>query len=89
MKVIIKNSLTGIEFIDLNGQGTTAFMEVIDLQKVYEDYSQIDFPHHGRSQFNRRLKKISVVDSGFYNLSKNAPSWFQTNFFEYDSFKAF
>jgi hypothetical protein len=51
-------------------------MEVIDLQKIYEDYSLIDFPHHGRNQFNRRLKKISVVDSGFYNLSKNAPSWF-------------
>jgi hypothetical protein len=51
-------------------------MEVVDLQKIYEDYSLIDFPHHGRNQFYRRLKKISVVDSGFYNLSKNAPSWF-------------
>jgi len=52
-------------------------MEIIDLQKFYEDYSLIESTHYvGRNQFNRRLKKISVIDSGFYNLSENAPSWF-------------
>ena len=70
MQLLIKNNLTIIESMQLKGHGTSAMLELVDLQKDFTMVAgQTDEQAGGGAKPAAVAKRVSVADTYKYNLT--------------------
>ena len=70
MQLLIKNNLTIIESMQLKGYGTSAMLELVDLQKDFTMVAeQTDEQAGGGAKPVVVVKRVSVADTYKYNLT--------------------